>query len=235
MNATTLGMFLFFAPLQAAHVADPWPSVPIPASVSTYQIAQDFQANGVPMRLQGFISRLPAAETLAAFRRSIDRNMVETDGADGKILGTAYGRHYLTVQVKGLGQQAHGVIALVPLSQPSSVSEAAHRSIQAGLNRLPPGSRLISHTIANQRDARYVTLIVTNRSSVSYNEERVTLLLKDLGMEPHAKSQGNPARSVERVMWFRGRGKEGNVAIRAADDGASVLVISIVDQTTGGQ
>jgi hypothetical protein len=229
-RSTMACIYLAAAVCGAASAHERWPSIPLPGNVSSYPIANEVMANGVPMRIQGFVSPLSPEATISAFKRIHGGAIVESQAANGRTLGRPWGRHYLTIQVMPMGQQSRGVISLTALS--TSTSNRMGSEVRDMLDRLPHGSKVISHTVSHDRGARRLTLIVANQSSESENVARATALLRESGLALVRADEAKGAVTRSRTLWFEGVAKDGIVAMRPTPGRGSILVIAIADHNT---
>jgi len=187
------------------------------------------------MRIIGFTSSLPQAEAIAAFKSRLGPMLVETQTPGGQVLGRAQGEFYVTVQVAPVGRQSRGVIAVTRPAQSYAQSDIAKRDIQASIALLPSGTRVVNRTVSHEPHALTVTLVAVNEASESYNAERAAVLLGAAGLVLERADDRRDGGPVPKILWFRGRGKEGTVAIRPTAGGGCLLVITTVDYEGGSK
>ena len=110
MLAATLTVTLQSTSVHAAAEAR-WPEPTLPESLTTFAMGQAMTVDGLPMRLQGFVSPQPPSALVQEIRRSLGQPLVESSSGSKRILGRPEGRFYLTVQIEASGSGSKGVVA----------------------------------------------------------------------------------------------------------------------------
>lgn len=215
---------------QAAEAAR-WRDVSLPPDAQGFSLGGTLHANGMPMQVQGFLSRKPATEVLAWFRAGLGSPLLENRVGIGTVLGRAQGSHYLTVQVEPAGGGSRGLIAQADLSAMVAGREE-ERSLQARwLSRLPSGMRL--HSLIRGRDAgrHYQYLVLDSPHSASASRDAINKLMQQDGYALERDMQAGTAPS--RTLYFRGAAREATAVILAHADGSSAVVLNTI-MTIGG-
>lgn len=97
-------LVLLCAPLRAW--ADDWPSIPVPSKSRMEWVAKDMRFNGVPMRVQHFVSSADPADVLSYYRQrwgGLGASIENTMGP-WRVIGRQENAYYLTVQIKPRGR-----------------------------------------------------------------------------------------------------------------------------------
>ncbi|MFC5475467.1 hypothetical protein [Paraherbaspirillum soli] len=215
-----------------------WPSVALPKSVSAFGIGEQITANGLPMRVQGFVSQAKPAELLEQFRRSLGQPLVENTLGNKQILGRAEGRYYLTVQIEAAGQGSKGLAAVTDMKALVQGQEKAQDNTARWLNRLPSGSRIISQISSRDGDKLDTQMVIVNGHSETLNGNALKSIMQNDGMEldreaaPDDKALNRiPARLANsKTLLFKGAGKEAVATIARDGNGSTAIVLSIVTQ-----
>jgi hypothetical protein len=216
------------------HDQAPWPQVPVPKQIQTFDIGQEMTVNGTPVRLRGFVSYASPVTLAIAFRQLLGRPLMEDHRGNTLVLGRGEGRYYITVQLTSVGSGTRGVIAVTrPLVDRESPlnADAARRLLSA----LPPGSTLASHTSSMDGLAHADHDAIVNSHSVGINSEYVQRMLRADGFileRESGPSQFRHARahlsSDARTLFFKRRDAEAIAVLFSSDDGKSVIVLNRV-------
>ncbi|HEX8887364.1 MAG TPA: hypothetical protein VF797_23035, partial [Noviherbaspirillum sp.] len=97
-------------PLARAADMTQWREVRLPPGAQGFSLGGILSANGMPMQVQGFLSKQSATEIIAWFRASLGMPLVENHVGASTVLGRAQGSQYLTVQIEPAGSGSRGLI-----------------------------------------------------------------------------------------------------------------------------
>jgi hypothetical protein len=215
---------------RAVHAAG-WPEVRLPPGAHGFSLNGSISANGMPMQVQGFLSKQPAVQVIAWYRASLGMPLVENRVGISTVLGRAQGNHYLTVQIEPAGGGSRGLIAQTNLMAMIAGREE-ERGLQARwLSRLPSGMRLRSLTSGHDGGRHYQYLVLDSSHSSSMSRAAIGSLMQQDGyaLESEVQAMAPPSRS----LTFRGAAREATAIILAHGDGSSAVVLNTI-VTIGG-
>jgi hypothetical protein len=224
-----------------AHDVAPWPQIPLPKQVDVFEVGNEMIVNGMPIRMQGFVSRASPAELAASMRQLLGAPLMEDRRGATLVLGRGQGRYYITVQLAPLGSGTRALIAVTkpPLNaqDPVAVADARHL-----LSALPPGSTLTSQTASFDGPVRAHQAAIVNSHSVDINTEYVKRMLRAEGftLEREAMpAQGLRTRASAppgaRTMFFKRAGAEAIAVVARDERGNSVIVLNRVNSAEHGK
>ncbi|PFH09439.1 hypothetical protein BCF11_1835 [Collimonas sp. PA-H2] len=233
--AIGLGGMLFYGPASAQNT---WPSIALPKSADAFGVGEQITANGMPMRIQGFVSQKSPAELLDWFRQSLGKPLVENTLGNKQILGRAEGRFYLTVQVEAAGRGSKGMAAVTDLKAAVQAQEKTQDNNARWLNRLPSGSKIISQISSQDGDKTSTQLVISNGYSETLNANAIKDIMARDGQQlerevtPDEQTLSRmPARFRNgKTLLFKGAGKEAVATIGRDGNGSTSIVLSIVTQ-----
>lgn len=236
--ACVLACVLGLAPL--AHAAASWPSVALPSGAAAFHIGEQMSVNGMPTRLQGFVTRTAPLETAAWFRKSLGKPLVENHLLGKLVLGRVQGDYYVSVLLEPLPGERGGTRGTVTVSNLKAAYEKRDgtRAVnERMLARLPYGSRLLNQLSSTERGRATSYILARNGHSQQLNRDHLVKRLEAEGylLErealPDAKqAQALPAQVANgRTLFFKGKDKEAMAVIRPADEAGSTVVIQTVN------
>ena len=222
----------------AAMAAD-WPTISMPPNVSAFAVGDQFAANGLPMRVQGFVSKDMSVPQLAEwFRRSMGRPLVEDKLGNKLILGRAQGGYYLSVQLEPAGLQGRGGSkGLLTVSDIAAMNQNRERdsvATQDWLRRWPSGTQIFSRMTSQDRDKASLHVGLRNGHSEGLNRDALVDVMKQDGflLEREVSAIGNTADQLPahlrggKTLFFKGDGKEGMATIVRDDQGRTAIVLN---------
>lgn len=207
----------------AARAGAPWPAVPLPEDATRYDIGQQMTVNGMPLRMQGFLSP-STPEAVAAWLRHQGKPLVQDRIGAKLVLGRVEGEFYVTVQLEGAGSGTRGLVAVSHLKAGYEHYPAAREAAERLLQRLPAGSRLVSQMSSSDagRLARYVVL--ANDQPVALNRDRLVALMREDGLQ--LQREARPAAGADgTTLLFQAAGREANAIVSRGRDGVTTLVL----------
>jgi hypothetical protein len=232
ISRTFVGVLLSFG-LTTASAEGNWPEIAFPAKVHPVNVGGQSTVNGLPMRIKGFVAPGTPSQVADAFRKALGQPLVESRVADMLVLSRMQGDFYLSVQIGPSGGGSRGAVAVtnLKLAAESRIDIAAER--ERWLNRLPAGSRLLSHMTSEDAGKSSSHLVLTNGLADDVNAARIQSMLAEDGMllERDTKIDGATAGGQYaprgRTLYFRGPNKEA-IAVISHADGDAAIVLNIV-------
>lgn len=209
-----------------------WPSLDLPADAQAWTVGERFSAQGVPLRVRGFLSARPLAEVARDMRLRLGEPVVLSRVGEQTILGRAQAGFYLTVQLAPVAGGTRALVAVADLQTAHRQRAATQAHTQRWLRRLPAGSQILSHSSARDGARLSTQLVYRNGASAALNAQAIEQLLAQDGLvlQRSVDAAGVvPAAPGERVLLFQGRGQEASAVIVRLPDGQSSVVLS-----TGG-
>jgi hypothetical protein len=222
----------------SAAAAD-WPSIAMPPNVSAFAVGEELTANGIPMRVQGFVSKDMSVPQLAEwFRHSMGRPLVEDKLGNKLILGRAEGGYYLSVQLEPAGLQGRGGSkGLLTVSDIAAMNQNREResvATQDWLRRWPSGTQIFSRMTSQDRGKASLHVGLRNGHSESLNRDALVDVMKQDGflLEREVSAIGNTADQLPahlrggKTLFFKGEGKEGMATIGHDNQGRTAIVLN---------
>lgn len=230
--ALAMAALVLMAP---AWAAAPWPRVPLPRQVEAFEVGKEMVVNGMPVRVQGFVSRAAPAELAASMRQLLGAPLMEDRHGTTLVLGRANGAYYITVQLSPLGS---GTRALVAVTKPPIGERPLEdsQSIRRLMSAMPPGSTLASHTSSADEPTRADLSAVVNSHSIDINVEYVKRMLRADGFTLEREASPSQLASARtglsrgaRTMFFKRPGSEAIAVVTKNESGDSVIVLNRVN------
>lgn len=215
-----------------------WPTITLPRDIHAFNIGEQIEVNGLPMRLQGFVSPLKPAQLAEWFRQNMGKPLVENTLSNKLILGRVQGEYYLTVQLETAGKGTRGVAAVTHIKTAYENRAEDQATIERWLSRLPAGSKLLSKMISEDAGKVSTYLLVTNTQNENLNRERINKMMRADGFElEHESISGEktpaslPAESTHgKTLFFKGKNKEAMATLYRDNKGNSAITLNIITQ-----
>lgn len=220
--------------------ATTWPTVALPPYVKSFAVGEQITANGLPMRVQGFVAQGADVPKVAEwFKASLGQPLVESRFGNQLVLGRAEGGFYLSVQLEALGvdprQGSKGLVAIsdiAAMNRDRERDQAAHRH---WLARWPAGTRTLSRTTSQDNGTTTLHVALRNGHSTSLNRDALVDLMKQDGLaleqEVAADKRGSlgatgmPADGT--AYFFKGQGRSAMATTARDGDGQTTIVLNI--------
>lgn len=212
-------------PANAAAPATPWPEVALPPGVQTFDVGQQMEINGLPMRVRGFLSPDPAAWLIDWFRASLGKPLVESRRGASTILGRVEGGYYLTVQIDPAGRGARGLVALSDVPAMLSSHGAARMQDARWQARLPAGMRVLSRVSAPDDGRLSEHLVLESVEPLAACRQALTRLFQQDGYTP-GRVVLNPMPESA-TLYFQAPGREAMAVLTRSDERQTIIVLSI--------
>lgn len=213
----------------AARPAPPaWPTVALPDDAQRYDIGEQINANGTPLRMQGFVSARAPAELARWFRARLGQPLMENTVAGKLVLGHPRDEFYLTVQLEALAHGTRGLVAVSHLRAGYERFPALREATLRLLARLPAGSRVVSQTTSTEAGKLSRHLVIENRHGVDLNRSRVIDVMREdgLALQREARpSAAGPGGKAGHTLFFAGAGRDAMAVVSRNPDGSSTLLL----------
>ncbi len=227
---------VFFCP--ATYAQDNWPAIALPKNVTAFSAGDQFTANGLPMRVQGFVSKAKPAELLSWFRQSLGQPLVENTYGNKHILGRAQGQYYLTVQIEEIGRESKGVVAVSDIKSMAKNKQITQESRAKWLNRLPSNSKIVSQMSSSDGGNLSNQIVVVNTHSEILNRDALVAIMRDDGYQLKNESASDNKMLLQsaahirnsKVLIFSGNGKEATATIHRNEYGDTSVVLNAITQ-----
>ncbi|AWV05818.1 hypothetical protein [Marilutibacter maris] len=216
---------LLAASLLALALAPPvgaWPKVPLPDGASGQAVSKNMLYNGVPMRASQVSFPMSVDDAIEFYRRQWGSEVV-VDRLDGKtIVGHLEGKHYVTVELTGMGSRSQGTVGVMEL--PDKPVEA---ELGKGFDK-PANTEVVSDIryLDTSNDAR--TLVMKNRLSPYVNMRYYVQRLQMRGWKLERDPEQCLASSNECVVNLAGSGDARlSLALTRDQPPETVIVVNI--------
>ncbi|MDB5796835.1 MAG: hypothetical protein JWP36_737 [Paucimonas sp.] len=234
-----LGLLLPAQPLRAQEAAAQWPRIVLPDGVRSFDMGEQVNLNGMPMRLQGFVSALGPDSVRDGFRRVLGHPLIENTIGQRLVLGRAQDQYYILVQIEAAGSGSRGVLAVSHLQAALDQSNEAAASAMHWLSRLPAGSRMLSNMQSRDGDRLSRHLVIVNTHDESLNAHSLKSLMAGDGYVLERDSSGASAAQENaaalpsqaagaRVLYFKAANREGVATIHREAQGRTAIVLNLV-------
>lgn len=221
------------APVWAAD----WPRITMPPGVSAFAVGEQFTANGLPLRVQGFVAKDQSVQALANwFKHSLGQPLVENKVGSKLILGRAELGYYLSVQLEPLGADGQagskGLLAVSDLATLNRNRDEDAASAQRWLEHWPSGTRLLSRMTSQDGGKASLHVALLNGHSERLNREALIAAMKDEGLVLVQESGMPPTVRIApglqdaKAYFFKGRNKEGMATIARDEQGQTTVVLN---------
>jgi len=216
----------------SAFVQSGQPAVELPADAERFAVGERLVLNGLPMRVDGFISRSSPERLLSWFRTRLGSPLVENTLGKARILGRAQGDHYLTVRIEPAGDGSRGLVATTDLKAAYDSREQAQSASARLLARMLPGSQLLSEQTSVDAGKLSRHVVVVNGYGEEPNRTRVEAMLREDGLSleraPEPAQREGTAGRQGRTLYFRSAGKEAIATIFRDHRGHTVTVLNSI-------
>jgi hypothetical protein len=217
---------LMSAPARAERA---WPQLALPADAQAWSVGEQFSANGVPLRVRGFLSPRPLDALVREMRQQLGEPVVHSRVGNKVILGRAEAGFYLTLQLEPVAGGTRALLAVADLETARRQRPATQAFTQRWLQRLPAGSQILSHSSARDGALRSTQLVYRNGASAALNSQALAAVLAQDGLEPARDAD----TGGDRVLLFKGPGQEASAVIVRLPDGQSSVVLNTVSASRG--
>lgn len=222
-----------------------WPMIPMPPNVSAFAVGEQITANGLPMRVQGFVSKDLGVPALADwFRRSLGQPLVESRLGNKLILGRAQDGYYLSVQLESAGLQgsggSKGLLAVTDIAGMNQNREREATAQQSWLQRWPSGTQVLSRMSSQDNGRTSLHVALRNGHSESLNRAALVDAMKQEGLALEREVSAD-ARTIKAMpggplggtsLFFKGNGKEAMAMMARDGQGRTAIVLNTTTAIT---
>lgn len=230
MLRTALAALFMFVASSAAASEGGWPALPMPTDARSFGTSgEQLKVNGLPTRIDGFVSSRSPDDLGAWYRQQLGQPIA--DGRIGKrrILGKKSGTdYYITVQLDEVAGGTRGVVSVASLKDADRHHASVLATSEQWRNRLPAGSRLLSHIASGEAGHASIHLVFSNRHDQTLNRERIKRLMHEDGLELErvaaknaSEGDGRDEEEAGSTLYFKGRGREAIATVSPAGAGGT--------------
>lgn len=203
--------------------AQTWPTLALPPDTNAFGVGETLVANGIPMRVQVFVStRSPEALT-GWFRQQPGVPLVESTFQNKRVLGRQIGEYYQTVELEASALGTRGLAAVAHLKAAQQNRADTQASLDRWLARMPADTQVAMDLRSQDGGKLSLYRVVVNRQTEALNRERLSRLMADDGYT--LERTGGPE---ENVLFFKGPGKEAMATLRRDSEGRTSIVLNTV-------
>ena len=211
-----------------------WPKIDLPTDANAYAIGQQMTVNGLPMRMQGFVSKAKPAQIAQWFRNSLGKPLVENILSNKLILGRSQGEHYISIQLEPIGSGTRGLVAVSQVKTAYENRFETRAVTERLLSRLPSGSRLVSQMTSSDGDKQAGYVVMSNTHNEDLNRDRLISMLQGDGLTLEREALAisgtghPPPPEGAKTLFFKGAGKEAMAVIFRDQSGHTTVVLNTI-------
>lgn len=223
----------------SAGAAAGWPLVELPKDAVAFTVGEQLVVNGLPMRLQGFVSNAAPLEIASWFRQHMGKPLMENLVSGKLVLGQPAGEYFISIQLEAVGRgTTRGIVSVSHLKAGYEKRSETKSAMERLLRRLPPGSRLVSQMESRDRGRLGSHVVISNLLHEDLNRNRLTAMMRDDGLmlEQDALVDSDTANRLPasaangRAMFFRGAGTQAAAVIFRNEKGQTTVILNIVTE-----
>jgi len=234
--------FLLCAVVAGAGQQRDWPTLPTPENLESFGVGNQTQLNGMPVRIQGYVSDRSIDEINRWYRQKIGGQWVENKVGRKTVLGQRRGDYFVTIELEAMlgtlsGSTTKVVTAIMDLQRPATQPTRGQDAFGDWASRLPGTSQVISHMTDSSATNDSLHLVAVNGQSLAFNAQHFRREFGQLGYrfesDNAAKGASDPLRDVssssgaqERLL-FSAPNIDAVVVLGRDDKGRSTLVLII--------
>ena len=216
--------------------AQVWPVIELPPNVDTFTVGDQLTANGVPMRVRGFVAKhMTVAQAVDWFKRSMGQPLVENKLGKQIILGRAQGGFYFTVQIESMREGGFGgVKGLTAVSDIAAFNAGKSqqvREVSRWLDRWPAGTQEMNRMSSQDHQKTSVYMSLRNGHSAELNRLALIDALKQDGLSLERETAKETRAGMS--LLFKGVHKEATATIAKTEAGKTDIVINTITHHTG--
>lgn len=216
-----------------------WPVVALPQDATAYPIGDRITANGIPLRIKGFVARSGSHAMVKWFRTRLGEPMVETRMGKFLILGKAQKDYFITIQMTPAGTGTTGTVTVSHLRDAYESRDKTKAALSRLLAHLPAGSKIETDLVSTDGGKLSRYYIVSNTQHADVNRDRILDLMRQDGMKLQYQGSGEERRLASRVsvllqngrtLFFHGERKEAVVVIGRNASGVTVMQVNVISE-----
>lgn len=202
--------------------------IPVPPQVQAFEAGDLLTANGMPLRVQGFVSKdWNVAQLASWYRLRLGQPLVENRQGNTWIMGRAQGGYYLSIRLEPAGLQGQegskGLLAVSDIAGMYQTRERDIRVTQEWLRRWPWGTRIISRLISQDLHQTSLHLVLRNSYGESLNRETLVDLMQQDGLTLERE-----VSVAGRTLFFNGTGKQAMATLLLDAQGRTAIVLNTI-------
>jgi hypothetical protein len=230
-----IGFNVTYAATQLGQLA--FPKLSIPSFIATSTIDGTLEVNGTPMQLQAFVSELDTEELVKRLRLHFKFPMIVQRNGTQQIMGAPYGEgslqghYYLTIQIETLPHslqeslRSKGIISLSYIKAAADQLPQTQQERASWLQQLPQGTQISSLVKSEEAHAFSQHIVAYNALGIKLNQSHLQKILQRKGLELESPSS---QQGQQRVLYFKGKQKEGRVTLSRDAQGQTWLVMNLL-------
>ena len=239
-TATAVGLLLCAGVASAGQQRD-WPTLPTPDHLESFGVGNQTQLNGIPVRIQGYVSDRSISELNQWYRQKAGGQWVENKIGNKTVLGQRRGDHFVTIELEAMlgslsGSTTKVVTAIMDLRRPAMQPTRGRDAFGDWASRLPVTSQVMSHMTDSSGTNESLHLVAVNGQSLALNAQHFRREFLQMGYRVEADSDGKTAQDSLRDMnssgaqerlLFTAPNTDAVVVLGRDDKGRSTVVLII--------
>lgn len=238
-NALITGL-AFSAAVTDANEPHKWPILPIPTHLETFEVGSQNRLNGIPVRIQGFVSDRSVSELNQWYRQKMGGQWVENRLGKKTVLGHRQGDFFVTVEIEPMLGSLYGsttkvVTAIMDLQRPATQPARGLDAFGDWAKRLPVDSKVLSHLTDSSATQESLHLVALNGQSLAFNAQHFRRQFGQMGYQQDTLAASAVARPVRRgsepappeTLLFTAPNTEAVVVLGKDSMGRSTMVLII--------
>ncbi len=214
---------LLFSLASTPSQATTWPQVDLPSNASVHGVDSVTTIDGLPIKMQGFVSALTVTELARWYRHKLGDDVVENTLGPKLVLGQGKGEYFITVQLEAIAGKTRAIVAVAHLTagmQQRQATEAANARL---LERLPSGTRVVSRLAALDGPRNAIHVVLSNGYGSQVNRDALVRmqLANGLALEHEARTASDGT-----TLFFKGSGAEAIAVLTRGRDGKMTIVMN---------
>jgi hypothetical protein len=238
-NALAASLVLSAAVAGAGQQRD-WPNLPTPTHLESFEVGSQNKLNGIPVRIQGFVSDRSISELNQWYRQKMGGQWVENKLGKKTVLGQRQGDFFVTVELEAMlgglsGSTTKVVTAIMDLRRPAQPPNRSLDAFGDWAKRLPVNSQLLSHLTDSNDTHESLHLVAANGHSLALNAQHFRRQFGQLGYQQDTLTAPAVAQRTRRdiepatqeKLAFTAPNTEAVVVLGKDDAGRSTVVLII--------
>ena len=208
-----------------------WPNVALPDDIQAFSTGENVSFNGIPVRLQGFVSNRPPDQLAQWFHQKMGEPLMDDRIGNKRVLGRLQDDAYITIEIEAQAKGSRGLVAVTLMSEIPKNQKKNEELNQYWLSKMPPGSRLLQQVLSQDGKRYSVHLTFSNTYSAGVNRDAVLRALKNEAYEledgPATKSASVNSGS-QQALYFNGKNKQAIALVKRVETGSSIVVLNLI-------
>lgn len=215
-----------------------WPNLPTPAHLESFEVGSQNNINGIPVRIQGFVSDRSISELNQWYRQKMGGQWVENKLGKKTVLGQRQGDFFVTVELEAMlgglsGSTTKVVTAIMDLQRPATQPTRGLDAFGDWAKRLPVNSQVLSHLTDSSDTHESLHLVAVNGHSVALNAQHFRRQFGQLGYQQDTltapagvqKTRRDTEPAPQEKLSFTAPNTEAVVVLGKDDTGRSTVVL----------